>query len=314
MSRHDGMEPVGGGVVLEEPDKQFAQGIGVVGGKRLGSVGEVEDVTLTVEDPGLGLLKAREDGRGEAGLEIVDHHQGEAVGGEGLQPGLVDLVVLGPPLDAEDERSDPVVQLGVAVEQVSVPGTRERLVRHRDSVFSPGRIVDTEVHLQTSHKVIEFQNGHFSLDQLNVSSDEALTFLPEQSPGHGEPVLVREGRAVRVEAHVQVRPRPSEPVEGGAGHRQATLHLLVQGLQQLLPEEDLPVQQPPLLLGAVEQPGDVCRQPRPVPRRPDGLHLLHRHTERVGHGVKVVWVGLELLAELVTRVGEHVGRRKVWET
>ena len=69
------------------------------------------------------LLQTGQDGGTDSTLEVVDHHQAQRVGGQGLQTRLVDVVVLGPLLEAEHQGSHSVVQLGVAVEEVGVPGT-----------------------------------------------------------------------------------------------------------------------------------------------------------------------------------------------
>ena len=75
----------------------------------------------------MGLLEAGEDGRTDTGLEEEDHHEGEGVGGESVVAGVVDITEAGPLLDSHHQGPHSPVQLGVAVEEVSVPHTKQLL-------------------------------------------------------------------------------------------------------------------------------------------------------------------------------------------
>ena len=95
-------------------------------------------------------VETRNHWRTDSGLEEVDDHEGECVGGEGLEPRLVDLVLLGPELDRQHQGADPGVQLGVAVEEVGVPHTkyiRRQLRFGRNILPSPVNVVNTEIHV-----------------------------------------------------------------------------------------------------------------------------------------------------------------------
>ena len=194
-------------------------------------------------------VETRNHWRTDSGLEEVDDHEGECVGGEGLEPGLVDLVLLGPVLDRQHQGADPGVQLGVAVEEV-------RVARGHG-------VVHAQVHLQPPR--VEREDGHLGSDQLDPAADEMTTLLLEQGPGLGEPLLVRDAGTGGEQAQVEVAPRPPEPVEGGAGDEEAAVHLRVELLVQTLPQVDLLLEQPPLLLVALEVGGDIPVQLLPLP-------------------------------------------------
>ena len=84
-------------------------------------LGTILDIEVDQSD-----LQAGQDGRTDAGLEEEDNHEGEGVGGEGVVAGVVDLAVPGPLLHPHHQGPHSPVQLGVAVEEVSVPHTEQQ--------------------------------------------------------------------------------------------------------------------------------------------------------------------------------------------
>ena len=161
---------------------------------------------------------------------------------------------------------------------------------------------------------MKLQYGNFGIDQLDVSPDEVPAFLLEQFSHHGEPLFARDCRALGVETHVQVSTRTSEPIEGRARHCEAALEVLVEAAVELSPQVDLPVEQPPLLPGVVEEPLQVHGKTAPL-STPRALRVdSGEAAERVNHGSEILGVRPELGAKLPAGMGENIRGGKLLET
>merc|ERR1719295_1855611 len=154
-------------VIGEEPGEKFTKTLPVSGDPWRRGVGQVGDQAVGIEDLGHLLLQGGEDGGKDARLEVVEHHQGERVAGQGLESRLIDTMLLCPSLYSQNQWSHPVVCLRITKQEVSVPNA--------------GWVVHTEINLKAPGSVEEFQYWDLCIDKLNPALDEMAAVPLKQS-------------------------------------------------------------------------------------------------------------------------------------
>mmetsp|Transcript_52075 Transcript_52075/g.153625 ORF Transcript_52075/g.153625 Transcript_52075/m.153625 type:complete len:343 (+) Transcript_52075:708-1736(+) len=171
-----------------------------------GACAEVLEEELSIPGVRGDLLQARETS-GRSDLQVVDHHEGQGVGGQVSAGGAADAMLLGPDLDQHPQLPDVRVQARVGREELGV------LERHRGS--------QGQVHVERARgpasPVAELEDRHPRLEDAGHDLEAPRALQGGLDPHqHGDGREIAAG-ILAVERHdVQVRAVGAEAVHRAA--------------------------------------------------------------------------------------------------